>query len=73
MNDYLQKAKLRAEARFAETQRRTTASEKVMQEYQKDIQAVRDKTARLRALRLEKQAADAAAAATSPTPTRRKT
>jgi hypothetical protein len=73
MNDFLQAAKLRAEARFAQTQRGGTANEKVMVAYKTDIQAVRDKTARLRALRLEKEAAEASTAPAPSKPGRRKT
>jgi hypothetical protein len=54
-------ARARAEASFKKEQR-ARDGEKAMQEYQAQGRMVREKTARLRALRLAKEAADRARA-----------
>lgn len=51
----------RAEARFKKPTRED--KDKAIADYQAEMQAVRDKTARLKALRLAKEAADEKAAA----------
>jgi len=53
--------KARAEANFKKEER-TREGAKAMQEYQANGRAVREQMARLKALRLAKEAADAAAA-----------
>jgi hypothetical protein len=63
MTDYLEKAKAAAEARF--TKPRTAGSHTAMQDYVAEGEARREKTARLKALRL---AAEAARAEASPAP-----
>lgn len=57
--------KSRADAQFAKLQR-DADGKKAMSEYEAERIAVREKTARLRALRLAKEAADREAAAAMP-------
>jgi hypothetical protein len=59
----VEQAKLRAERNFAKTEQRRLEAESAMDAVRAEQQAVADKTARLRALRLAKEAADAEAAA----------
>jgi len=54
----------RALASFAKKERQATEGAKAMAEYEAQANATRKKTARLRALRLAKEAADMDAAAT---------
>ena len=56
----------RAEARFHETIKKAAEAKKAVSQYEADARAVTDKTARLRALRLAKEAADAKEAAEKP-------
>ncbi|MFC5421423.1 hypothetical protein SAMN05428997_13012 [Bosea sp. CRIB-10] len=58
-----EQAKLRAERNFAKTEQRRQDAENAMEAVQAERRAVAEKTARLRALRLAKEAADAEAAA----------
>ncbi len=58
-----EQAKLRAERNFAKTEQRRQEAESAMEAVRAEQQAVAEKTVRLRALRLAKEAADAAAAA----------
>jgi hypothetical protein len=58
-------AALRAEENFKKKERQLKEGAKAMADYQAQIKAARDKTARLRALRLAKEAADLEAAATN--------
>jgi len=61
-----EEAKLRAERNFAKNEQRRQEAESAMAAVRAEQQAVADKTARLRALRLAKEAADAEAAAAAP-------
>lgn len=65
-------AKARAESNFKKEERAKEGAQ-AMQEYQANGRVVREQMARLRALRLEKEAADAATAAASPPPPEKKT
>jgi len=56
-----EKARGRAEASFQKKQEQAREGEKAMMEYEAAARAVLKKTARLRALRLAKEAAEAAA------------
>ncbi|MGX1786191.1 hypothetical protein ACWIGM_05610 [Bosea sp. NPDC055332] len=56
-------AKLRAERNFAKLEQRRHEAESAMEAVRAEQQAVAEKTVRLRALRLAKEAADAQAAA----------
>jgi hypothetical protein len=58
-------AHARAEANFKKEERAKDGA-KAMMEYQAEGKAIRDKMAKLKALRLAKEAADAAAAASAP-------
>lgn len=58
-----EQAKLRAERNFAKTEQRRQEAESAMEAVRAEQQAVAEKTVRLRALRLAKEAADAQAAA----------
>jgi hypothetical protein len=49
-----------AEGQFQATQKREQAGNEAWQQYEAEGRAIREKTARLRALRLAKEAADAA-------------
>lgn len=53
----------RAEAQFHRTLKRAHEAKQAVSQYEADARAVGEKTARLRALRLAKEAADAKAAA----------
>ena len=57
-----EQAKLRAERNFAKTELRRLEAESALEAVRAEQQAVAEKTARLRALRLAKEAADALAA-----------
>jgi hypothetical protein len=57
-----EQAKLRAERNFAKTEQRRQEAESALEAVRAEQQAVAEKTARLRALRLAKEAADALAA-----------
>ncbi len=58
-----EQAKLRAERNFAKTEQRRQEAESALEAVRAEQRAVAEKTARLRALRLAKEAADAQAAA----------
>ncbi|CAD5249834.1 conserved hypothetical protein [Bosea sp. 62] len=58
-----EQAKLRAERNFAKTEQRRQEAENAMEAVQAERRAIAEKTARLRALRLAKEAADAQIAA----------
>ncbi|WP_186419750.1 hypothetical protein [Bosea sp. CS1GBMeth4] len=58
-----EQAKLRAERNFAKVEQRRQEAESALEAVRAEQQAVAEKTARLRALRLAKEAADAEAAA----------
>lgn len=58
-----EQAKLRAERNFAKTEQRRQEAENAMEAVQAERRAIAEKTARLRALRLAKEAADAQTAA----------
>jgi hypothetical protein len=58
-----EQAKLRAERNFAKTEQRRQEAESALEAVRAEQLAVAEKTARLRALRLAKEAADAQAAA----------
>jgi hypothetical protein len=58
-----EQAKLRAERNFAKTEQRRQEAASAMEAVRAEQRAVAEKTARLRALRLAKEAADAEAAA----------
>ena len=60
-----EQAKLRAERNFAKGEQRRQEAESALAVVRAEQQAVVEKTARLRALRLAKEAADAEAAATA--------
>jgi hypothetical protein len=53
----------RAEARFHKTLKKTHEAKQAMSQYEADNRAVREKTAKLKALRLAKEAAELQAAA----------
>ena len=53
----------RAEARFHQTLKKAQEAKQAMSQYEADARAVGEKTAKLRALRLAKEAADAKEAA----------
>jgi hypothetical protein len=57
-----EQAKLRADRNFAKTEQRRQEAESALEAVRAEQQAVAEKTARLRALRLAKEAADALAA-----------
>ncbi|RXT46297.1 hypothetical protein B6S44_26100 [Bosea sp. Tri-44] len=59
-------AKLRAERNFAKVEKRREEAESALESVRAEQRAVAEKTVRLRALRLAKEAADAAAAALLP-------
>lgn len=58
-----EQAKLRAERNFAKVEQRRQESESALEAIRAEQRAVAEKTARLRALRLAKEAVDAEAAA----------
>ena len=62
MADNSKEARARAEARFEKAQKASQEREKVHGELEAEAKAVREKTARLRALRLAREADDAQAA-----------
>ena len=70
MSMHNEDAQRRASALFKKEQQSREA-EKAMADYQADLQATREKTARLRALRLARDAADAKAPR-PPNPSKRK-
>jgi hypothetical protein len=59
MADSSKEARERADARFRKAQKTAQEGERARQAYEAQAQATREKTARLRALRLEKEAAEA--------------
>lgn len=61
-----QSAREIAEARFAAKQLRHQEARRAMSEYEADTRRIAENTARLRALRLAKEAADAAAKPEAP-------
>ena len=61
-------SKTDAEAKFARTQKRATDAARAMSDAQAEAKRVDDNTLRLRALRLAKEARDAADAAAAPPP-----
>jgi hypothetical protein len=65
-------ARAGAEARFVKAKQKADAATSAMAEYAAAAAASATKTARLRALRLAKEAADLAAASAAKTPARRK-
>lgn len=69
-----EEAKARAEAKFNREQQRSREAEALKEEMAAQARAVDKKTARLRALRLAKEAADreTAAAAPPPAPSRKR-
>jgi hypothetical protein len=62
-----------AEARFKKAQKAAHDAKEARAHYESEAQAVREKTARLRALRLAKEAADAVDTGLSKKPTTAKT
>jgi hypothetical protein len=60
--------RIAAESRFARTQKRAEDASQAMKEAQAEARRVDDNTARLKALRLAKEAADEAEAAANPPP-----
>ncbi len=62
----------KAEARFLNAQKKTAERGKAMTEYQLEAKAREAKTAKLRELRLAKEAADRAAQALAPAPAPKK-
>ena len=62
MNSNANAARMRAEARFGKSDDRRSPGAQASSEQQADARAVQEKTARLKALRLAKEAADLAAA-----------
>ena len=66
-------SKASAEASYARTQKRVRDAAKAMTEVEVEAKRIDDNTQRLRALRLAKEAADAAAAAAKPPPAKAKT
>jgi hypothetical protein len=62
----------RAQAAFHKKEQQARDASKAMAEYQAAGNAVREKTARLKALRLAKEAADRDTAARNPAPTKGK-
>jgi hypothetical protein len=56
----------RAEAQFHKTLKKQQEAKQAVSQYEADARAVAEKTARLRALRLAKEAAEAKAAAENP-------
>lgn len=63
-----EEAKIRAQRNFAKLEQRRQEAESALEAVRAERQAVVEKTARLRALRLAKEAADADAALKAPPP-----
>lgn len=63
-----EEAKIRAQRNFAKLEQRRQEAESALEAVRAERQAVAEKTARLRALRLAKEAADADAALKAPPP-----
>jgi hypothetical protein len=61
-----EEAKIRAQRNFAKLEQRRQEAESALEAVRAERQAVAEKTARLRALRLAKEAADAAAVMKAP-------
>lgn len=72
MADHSKEARDRAEARFERMKKATQEGQKAKAHYEAEGRAVREKTARLRLLRLAKEAADAAQAASEPPKVKKK-
>lgn len=72
MNNQSKEGRELAEAKFAKAQKAKQAGAKAMAQYEADARAVREKTTRLRSLRLAKEAADAAGLAEAKKPARKK-
>ena len=72
MADHSKEARDRAEARFERMKKATQEGQKAKAHYEAEGRAVREKTARLRLLRLAKEAADAAQAANEPPKVKKK-
>ena len=72
MADHSKEARDRAEARFERMKKATQEGQKAKAHYEAEGRAVREKTARLRLLRLAKEAADAAQAENEPTKVKKK-
>jgi translation initiation factor IF-3 len=70
--DHSKEARDRAEARFERMKKATQEGQKAKAHYEAEGRAVREKTARLRLLRLAKEAADAAQAASEPPKVKKK-
>jgi hypothetical protein len=58
LNNQTKEGREAAEAKFAKAQKSKQEGAKAMAQYEADARAVREKTSRLRALRLAKEAAD---------------
>ena len=65
-------ARARAECRFEMTQNRARQAETAKSKYEADLQAVRNRTAQLRAIRQAKEAADREAQPPTPPPVRKR-
>ena len=65
-------SKTDAEIRYAKAQKRVQEAQKAQTEVQAEARRVSDNTARLRGLRLAKEAADLAAIAAAPPPAKKK-
>jgi hypothetical protein len=66
MTDKSEEARLRANARFEKTQKQSREGDVVRAQYEAAGTALRERTARLKTLRLAKEAAEAAELETSP-------
>lgn len=73
MADNSKEAKARAEASFKKKEQQAKEGAKARMQYEAERHAVREKTVRLKALRLAKEAADKEAAAKAPAKTPAKT
>ncbi len=74
MSDHTSKTRTQAETAFRKTQKaaRDEARSEAMREYEDQAAATREKSARLKALRLAKEAADSKAAAEAKQPAAKK-
>lgn len=72
MGDNSEAARARAEARFEKIQKATQESAAVWAQYEASCQAVRDRTALLKEMRLAKEAREAAAVVETAVPKRKR-
>lgn len=70
MSDKAEEARQRAETKFEKVKNASRESDKVWAQHEAEGRAVRAKTARLKSLRLAKEAADLEAAALVPKPSK---